>query len=147
MKVTTQFGISGLHGNKDGLIYYMLPNCTTLLARSMPTRFAEAQQHDDYRKIAGNVSRLNPSVAYKNDFKVYTALYKELPNINKGVSGWYNLYIKMLWAMQKDGLADLKVLTKDEIYQNNLPCKSVRNAVEAGYLPVVTNFENLDNGI
>lgn len=147
MKVTTRLGISGYNGCNDGLIYYTLPNCSAIIARSMPTHFKEAQQHKDYRSVAMNISDLRPSQAFKNDFKVYTALYKELPEASKSVSGWYNLYIKMLWAMQKNELIDLKVLTKQDIYDLNLPCKSVKNAVDAGYLPQVTNYTNLDSGI
>jgi hypothetical protein len=47
----------------------------------------------------------------------------------------------------KAGLSDLKTLTRQQIYDDNLPCKSVKSAVEAGFLPEVLNYQLLDNGI
>lgn len=147
MKFTTCYGIKGMHGNKDGMIFYTLPNCSVVIGRSMPTSFTEAENHDDYRKITRNISDLMPTQEFKNDFKVYTAMYKDLPTAKKSISSWYNIFVKMLWAMQKEGLVNLKTLTKAEIYSQNLPCKSVKTAVEAGYLPQVTNYTSLDSGI
>ncbi len=147
MKAKTKYGLSAMTGNVDGMIYYTLPNSDVIIGRKKPTHFTQAAQHSDYRKIALNLKKIKPSQAYKDDFKVYTTLYKELPEAQKSVSGWYNLYIGMMWVMQKAGLVNLKTLTRAQIYANNLPCKSVKDAVEAGQLPAVTNYETLDNGI
>jgi len=147
MKVKTRFGISGYNGNVDGMIYYTLPNSEAIIGRRKPEHFTESTHHNDYRLISQNIGLLQPSQEYKNDFKVYIALYKELPEASKKVSGWYNLYIAMLWNLQKSGSVDLKTLTKAQIYADNLPCKSVKAAVESGLLPTVLNYQNLDNGI
>jgi hypothetical protein len=53
----------------------------------------------------------------------------------------------MLWDMQKAGLVDLKTLSRQQIYDNDLPCKSVKAAVEAGYLSEVLNYQLLDEDI
>ncbi len=118
-----------------------------MVGRTKPAVFVEAPQHNDYRQISASLRAIKPSQAYKNDFKVYTSLYKDLPDAKKSVSGWYNLYVKMLWDMQKAGLADLKTLTRQQIYDGDLPCKSVKSAVEAGLLPEVLNYQSLDNNI
>jgi hypothetical protein len=78
---------------------------------------------------------------------MYPALYKELPEAMPGVSGWYCLYNKLMWDMHKAGLVDLKVITRQLIYDNALPCISVKAAVEAGFLPEVTNYQVLCNTI
>jgi len=38
---------------------------------------------------------------------------------------------------------DLKTITRQQIYQENLPCISVKNAVEAGILPPVKGYERM----
>jgi hypothetical protein len=143
MKAYTKYGLKGYNGNVDGMVFYTLPNCDTMIGRRKPVHFVEAAQHEQYRQINNNLWHIEPSQAYKDDFKVYTALYKELPEAKKSVSGWYNLYIKLLWDMQKAGLVDLKTLTREQIYNDNLPCKSVKTAVEAGLLPAVVKYELL----
>jgi hypothetical protein len=147
MKATTKYGLKGFKGNVDDMIFYTLPNCDVMIGRSRPSHFTQSAHHKGYRQIAQNLSKIKPGTAYKNDFKVYTALYKELPDAKPGVSGWYNLYIALLWDLQKAGLVDLKTLTRQQIINNNLPCKSIKAAVEAGLLPEVLNYQHLDNGI
>ena len=147
MKAKAKFGLTGYTGNVDDMIFYTLPNSDVLIGRRRPTHFTQSTHHADYRKIAQNIKKIAPSELYKNDFKVYTALYKELPEAKPSVSGWYNLYITMLWTMQKAGIVDLKTLTRQQIYDADLPCKSVKTAVQAGLLPPVLNYQGLDNWI
>jgi hypothetical protein len=147
MKATTKFGLKGYKGNVDDMIFYTLPNSDALIGRRKPQHFNEASQHSDYRLIAQNLKKIKPSEAFKNDFKVYTSQYKELPEAKRSVSGWYNLYISMLWAMQKADVLNLKTLTRQQILAQNLPCKSVKAAVEAGFLPAVVNYLALDSSI
>lgn len=147
MKAKTKYGLAGYTGNVDDMIFYTLPNSDVLIGRRRPRSFNQSSHHAGYREIAQNIKKIQPSDAFKNDFKVYTSLYKDLPEAKKSVSGWYNLYISMLWTMQKAGMADLKTLTRQQIYDNNLPCKSVKSAVQAGLLPAVLNYQALDNGI
>ena len=147
MKVTTKFGLSGYNGKLDGMVYYTIPHCDVVVGRRLPKDFTEAAQHDDYRLIAKNLFQIKPSQAYKNDFKIYTALYKEYPDAERNVSSWYNLYIRMMWELQKAGLIDLKTVTKAQIIADNLPCKSVSAAVDAGLLLPVLNWETLNLSI
>jgi hypothetical protein len=42
---------------------------------------------------------------------------------------------------------DLGTLTREEIYQQDLPCISIKRAVEAGLLEKVDNYQRLDKPI
>ncbi len=147
MKAKTKYGIAGYRGNVDDMIFYKLPNCDTLIGRRRPQHFRQAAQHKDYRQIAQNLKAIQPGEAYKDDFRVYFSLYRDLPEARRSVSGWYNLYVKLMWDLQKAGLADLKTLTREQILDQNLPCISVKAAVEAGFLLPVLNYQRLDNTI
>ncbi len=147
MKVTTQYGVKGLNGKVDGIVYYTIPHCDVVVGRRVPAKFTESEQHNDYRLIAGNLEKIKPSQAFKDDFKIYTALYKEYPDADNKVASWYNLYIRMMWDMQKAGLADLKTITRDQIIAEDQPCKSVCAAVEAGLLLPVLHYQTLNHSI
>jgi hypothetical protein len=147
MKVKTQFGVRGYTGAVDGMVYYMLPNCDVVIGRKKPEKIKLKQQHLDYRVIYQNLRIMGQSQGFKDDFKLYTALYKELPVAKKSVSGWYNLFITLMWDLHKAGTIDLKTITREQIYAENLPCKSVKAAVDAGLLALVLNYHNLDTGI
>jgi hypothetical protein len=72
--------------------------------------------------------------------------YNGLPeNAEKEMYSWVNIYLKMMHQLAKSyPEIDLKTITRDYIYDNNLPCISVKRAVEAGLLPPVTDWELLD---
>lgn len=49
--------------------------------------------------------------------------------------------MKIMYDMAKqDSTIDLKTLTRDEIYARDLPCISIRKAVEAGLLPPIFDY-------
>jgi len=52
--------------------------------------------------------------------------------------------MKIMFAMQKDypGM-DLNTLSRADIIDLALPCRTVSNAVAAGYLPEVRNWQEL----
>lgn len=147
MRATMKYGIRGLEGKLDGLVYYTIAGKDIMIARRLPRYFEPTQQHTDYADINHNLRKIKPCQAYKDDFKMYFGLYRSLPEANQNSVQWYNLYIAMMWDMQKAGLVDLKVITRQLIYDNNLPCISVKAAVEAGLLPEVTNYQMLSNTI
>lgn len=147
MKVKTSYGIGSLSGKRENTVFYTLPNCNFVIMRSKPDKIEEAQQHQDFRDIGSRLKAIKPSQGFKDDFKIYTALYKGLPEAMSTVSNWYNLYNKLLWDMQKSGLVELTLITRELIYSQNLPCKNVKAAVDAGLLPEVLNYQNLVQGI
>jgi hypothetical protein len=142
MKVKLRRGILGYNGTSDDMIYYTLPNCKVIIGRSKPENFKAGKPQKAYRSNAAQIKTIQPVQAYKDDFKLYTALYIKLSPENSSISNWYNLFIKMLWNQQKAGICDIGNLTREVIYAQNLPCKSVKSAVEAGLLPAVLHWEN-----
>jgi hypothetical protein len=62
---------------------------------------------------------------------------------------WYSLNIKMLWAMQAKypATVDLKTITREQIAEQNLPCRSVKAAVEDGLLPLIPGYRYMDREI
>ena len=53
----------------------------------------------------------------------------------------WGLFLKLMWAMAKMRGLDLEFLTRETIESENLPCRSVKDAVEAGLLPMVKGYE------
>jgi len=57
---------------------------------------------------------------------------------------WVNLYMTLMSRLAKAYPAiDLKTLTRNDIIANDLPCKSVSAAVQAGLLSPVPGWEKL----
>jgi len=58
------------------------------------------------------------------------------------------VYMKLMRAL-KDQYPELnfKTLTREEVLERQLPCRTIAAAVEAGYLEKVPGFENLINTI
>jgi hypothetical protein len=61
---------------------------------------------------------------------------------------WSSFYMKLMYDMAKaDNSIILSTLTREEIYTRELPCISVKRAVEAGLLPVVYDYQSFDREI
>jgi hypothetical protein len=101
-----------------------------------------------FSQISANLKALALSEGYKRDLKDYTISYSTLKEFQaKPCLNWYSVFTRIMWAM-KDALGlDLATLTREQIETDNLPCISVKNAVLAGLIPAVRNYERLDNPI
>jgi hypothetical protein len=55
----------------------------------------------------------------------------------------------MLWAMQAryPEQVNLKTITREQIVEQNLPCRSVKTAVEDNLLPQIPGYQYLDREI
>ncbi len=93
-----------------------------------------------------NLHGLQPSEGYKNDMRTYLSRYNTLrENEGKYVRSWVNMYLKLMREMaRRDSTINLLTLTREEIYTRELPCISVKKAVEAGLLPEVYDYAHLD---
>jgi len=67
----------------------------------------------------------------------------------KPMRTWTNVYNKLMFAMQKamPETVDLKTITREQIYEQNLPCKTLKAAIEFGLLPAVKDYEYWDKPI
>ena len=140
MKVKLEFGFRAFSGTRDDTTYYYSRRMRTSIARQKPNMPHQAI-NDTYRIIAQNISEIMPSEFYKSDFRCYTSNLRDTQEDSHIVS-WYGLYTKMLWAMQKKypDTVNLQTLTRAQIYEQNLPCKTVKAAIEDGLLPMVNGY-------
>ncbi len=147
MKVKVKEGIKGFSGKLDGAIYYYHPRLKRTLMRRKP-QMPRLPQNESYTSIGKNIKALEPSDAYRYDFKIYTSLLRDQDE-SFDLPSWYPLFVKMLWAMQKKypGQVDLNTLTRQQIQELDLPCRSVKRAIEDGLLAPVTNWQLLDKEI
>lgn len=76
MKVTVKEGIKGFSGTLDGAIYYYHPRLQRTLMRRKPEMPLQ-QQNTDYAQIAKRIKALNPSAAYRYDFKLYLSTLRD----------------------------------------------------------------------
>jgi len=148
MKVNYKNMIGGYTGRGDDVIYVFDRQTGRYYIRNYPNRKI-IPVNTSFASVMQNLRSLNPSLAYKEDMGMYVSLYNALAeNKYNPVKSWNNLFMKVMFTMAKTvpGI-DLKTLTRQQIYDDNLPCISVKNAVDAGLLPVVRNYERFDNGI
>ena len=135
MKVKVTEGIKGISGKLDGAVYYYHPRLKRTLMRRAPEMPVQAQNLD-YTNIARQIKAINPSEAYRNDFRNYL---NQLRDRDESVMlpSWYSLYVKMLWAMQAKypETVDLKTITREQVESANLPCRTVKAAAQDGLIP------------
>ncbi len=104
----------------------------------------ERENHRSFAAIQKNIFAVNPSAEFKQDVLCYLQGYNKLAaNRDKPVVVWTNLYNKMMWAMHHIYKVDLATLSRQQIYDDNLPCQSIAQAVDAGLLPYVRGAEEL----
>jgi hypothetical protein len=148
MKVHLSKGINGYSGTSDGAVYYYHPKLKMCLVREY-VKPNNKPNTDRTKAIMANLKLIQPSADYKINFKAYLYYYNDLKECrDKPVLSWYNLYIKMLFALQSQyPSVSLLTLSRAQIYAENLPCKTVCAAVEAGLLPLVPNYDSLTKEI
>ena len=131
--------------DSEKYIQYYHPNlhCTIIRRKS---QMPHQPQNDLYKQISLNLKALNPSPAYKSDFQIYTTLLRQKDE-NLRIPSWYPLFVKLMWNMQAKypEQVDLKTITKEEIISKNLPCRSVKAAIEDGLLTPIESWEFLDH--
>jgi len=148
MKVKFQYGLAGYTGKADGLIYCYNRKSGKVFTRRKVQPKITAHNHKT-GSIMANLHSLQPSTGFKNDLRLYSLRYNGLSeNAEKNVYSWVNMYLKMMYRLAKlYPEIDLMTITRDYIYANDLPCISVKRAVEAGMLPPVTDWELLDSSL
>ena len=130
MKVKFQYGLAGYTGKADGLVYCFDRTSGIVYARKkVYPRLTE--ENARIGTISHNLFALKPANGLRE-------------NSSRPLRSWVNLYLRLMANMAKlypD--IDLKTITRQQIYQDNLPCISVKNAVEAGILPPVKGYERM----
>jgi hypothetical protein len=145
MKVIFKNMIQAYSGKCDGLVYYYNRRLGRMCVREYVKQKPTAQ-HGRFAAISSNLKSLDLSDGYKQNLKDYTELYlRRHDNHRLPVSNWYNVFMMLMYAMAKELGLDLATLTRNQIETEDLPCRTVKQAVEAGYIPAVLNYERLDD--
>ncbi len=136
-------------GRLDNLIYYRRQPGGRIFVRKQFS-FKNHPAQAGFASAQRAIYALNPSEGYKRDIKDYLPQYKQLPqNKDSRVETWTNLYNKLMFALQKKlpGQVLLAEITREQIITQNLPCQTLKDAVEAELLPVVTGYEKFTRPI
>ncbi len=149
MKPKFNHSHKGYSGKLDGLVYGMYNGEQMCLAHTFlePTPTANTQL---MKTICLNLAAVYNSAqaTYIADLKTYSRKFKAKIKKNKQLPPSSKaLFIKMLWAWHKVNPTenDLAVVTAEDIIDKNIACKSVKDAVDAGYLPRVDGYQTLTN--
>ncbi len=148
MKATFDFGFKGLSGMRGNSIFYYHSKHQVCLVRSKP-EFEPNARTEKMKAIMANLKFIDPSREYKQNFIDYLDDYNALKE-NRGnlLISWSNLYLKILFKLAKINPAvNLLTLNRAQIYADNLPCKSLRAAIEAGLLPTVKDYTRFNSDI
>jgi hypothetical protein len=146
MKVKYKHLLQGYSGNIDGLIYYTNRKTGVTLARKEFT-FKNHPGQPGFRNAQKQIYAIAPSRDYQLNLKDYIVYYNDLEeNQLKQLTTWSNVYNKLMYALQKamPETVDLKTITRQQIYDQNLPCKTLKNAIDFGLLPKVDSYERWD---
>jgi len=145
MKVRYKKALCGYEGKSDAAVYYFHPGLKQNLMREY-VRPRDSSSTERHKKIMANLKQLCVSAGFKQNLKDYLIRYNQLKcNEEKPLLSWSNLFMKLMFAMQKAlPEVDLAVLTREQIFAENLPCRSVKAAIDADLLPKVEYYEKYD---
>ena len=148
MKVHMKNPCFCLRGKLDGLVFYKHPKIDANLARKYKPCKPNSS-HERFSAIQRNLGRIQPSAGFVNDCKTYVFLF----NLRRETQGrklcsWTNVFFKMMYGLRRlDPEIDLETITREEIIDEHLPVRSVRDAIEAGILEYVKGGELLESVI
>lgn len=147
MKVNLKHRQQNYSGACDGLVYYSTRRGNQLYARRyVRPRYTAANQ------TLGNNTRhletLRPSQAYIDDLRQYISIYNaRLWQDEPPLRNWHAQFVRLMYAQARALAIPLTSLTRDLIDDQMLPCRSVKRAVEAGFLMPVAGYERLVNAM
>lgn len=151
MKAKLKYGIAAYSGTIDEITFASYKNGAICIARKhvMPTL---TENNTRMGNIAKNISNLyaDCSEGYKSDLRTYADIYgKERSSRKRLNPNAYSLFIKMLYCYSTDSgeNVDLESLTINDIQTLFVDISTLASAIDAGYLPKVSNYLLLDNEI
>ena len=137
MKVFFKHMLAGYTGSADGMTYYYDRRLNRVLARRKP-RVKINLNHLSFGETVKNLMRVNPSPGFRDDLRTYAERTYNLPEFGGVRPIWNNLWLKIMFGLKAlDPGLDLMTITRAYIELHDLPCRSVKRAVEAGLLPEV----------
>lgn len=142
MKATRANLLGEFTGKLDGLIYFRRKLNGRLYVRKQ-WKFHDHPEHPRFRNTQRAIFALSPSPEYIQDMRDYLQQYNKIAQNYQAVHAWSNLYAKLMYAMQRamPETVVLDSITREQIARQNLPCRTVKAAVDAGLLPPVKGYE------
>ncbi len=145
MKVKFKYGIRTYSGTLDEMTYGSYRKHSLCIGRKH-VKPALTVQNDIMGAITKNLHAiyLDASTGYKADLKAYAKQNgKENVKNTQMPPNSYALFIKMMYAWQEDsgGTVDLSSITLEDIQSTNAAVGTVADAIDAGYLKPVTNYD------
>ena len=147
MRVKTRSIPGNLTGKVDDLVLYRHRYGNKLYARKVGV-FVDHPGQEPFRTAQQAIYALGPSEGYRQNLRDYLIAYNLLPeNEGREAHAWNNLYNKLMFAMQRQTGIPLATLTREMINDMDMPCRSVKAAVEAGLLPMVKGVERYSESL
>lgn len=149
MKVKYKHLLQGYSGHTDDMIYYMDKRSGRTLARKAFT-FKNHPGQPAFRAAQRQIYALKPSTGYKLNLQDYCNYYNVLPEGEaRPLYSWCHVYNRLMWAMRREmpETVDLSTITRAQITEQNLPCRTLKDAIDAGLLPAVTGYERFNSPI
>ncbi len=150
MKVTFKYGIGAFTGKIDNAVFWAQKSKLASLMRKFT--YPKITTHNkEIGAIAKNLGKLWHilSVGYKDDFKTYADRYY----VQYGTEGLYDparspyaFWTRVVWAWAKEHSdVDLKTLTMEDLALVGNAIRTVRNAINGGYLRPIDQYDDLTN--
>ncbi|HHZ15881.1 MAG TPA: hypothetical protein GX398_07230 [Candidatus Cloacimonetes bacterium] len=140
MKVTMKNCAPCLSGTMDGLVYYGNKSTNNVYAR----RYVKPRYTEVNKKLGlatKHLCSINVPDEFVNELKRYVVLHNaNITEDEKPIRSSHNLFIKLMYAQAKALGIDILDLNWEMVESQDLPCRSVQSAIEAGLLTEVTGM-------
>jgi hypothetical protein len=144
MKAKIKMTLPGYTGNMDDVSIYYNRHLNKMVARRKCGNPSHIPDQSVMREAFALARRVQPTEAYKDDARAYVrAFNSKNRSSGRSLNSWSNLWLKMLRAMLElnRGL-QLGDLEREDLLA--LPCRSIADAVRAGLLEKVPNWDKLE---
>lgn len=146
MKAKLKIMLPGFTGNmNDVVIYYNARLNKYITRRKVIPKFTP--DNSIVKEIHAFRRRINVTQAYLDDCREYIRLFNQkFRKQGRAMSTWPNVYMKVMRSLKKQYPdVNFKTLTRENVIVQNLPCRTIADAVRAGYLEQVPDYEKLTN--
>lgn len=144
MKARVKLALPGYTGNMDDMVIYYNSVLNCLIARKkVIPRFTPNNQ--DVKSAFALAKRIELSDAFLADCRTYIRAYNQKNRRHhRALTSWPAVWMKLIKSMlQAYPGMDIDQLTREAIISNDLPCRSIAAAVQAGCLEPVHGAEKL----
>jgi len=148
MKAYVKLMLPGFTGNMDDVVIYYNSHLNKYIARrKVIPKYTPS--NEIIKEIFAFSKRIELSEGYLNDCREYIRQFnRKNRRQNRAMNTWPNVFMKVMRATMKSYPdLDLKTLTREEIIARNLPCSSIYDSINAGYLEKVRNYAKLTSPI